>query len=180
MNAREEQLIERAVKGDSEALSILLKKHYTFLFKYLIKVTMNPALAEDLTQETMIRCIERIGTYNGKSRFSSWLITIGTNLYIDELRRKKRERRLWEQQRGLRQIHWQAARLDEDWPPVLDALGQLPSAIRVSVILKHYYGYSYPEIAQMTSVPEGTVKSRVHHGLKRLREELTADDTEKE
>lgn len=174
----EKKMIEKAVQGDTRALSILLREHYAFLLKYLIKITMNPTLAEDLTQETMIRCIEKIKTYNGKSKFSSWLITIGTNLYIDDLRRKKRERNLWEQERGLRKIHWQAAHLNEDWPPVMEALGRLPHSVRVPIILKHYYGYAYDEIAVMIGIAEGTVKSRVHHGLKRLRKELKDGETE--
>lgn len=175
----EKKFIEQAIKGDTLALSALLKQHYAFLLKYLIKITMNPAEAEDLTQETMIRCIEKIGTYNGRAKFSSWLITIATNLYIDDLRRKKRERKLWEQERGLRKMRWQSAHTDTDWPPVLDALGRLNHDVRVPVILKHYYGYSYDEISRMIGIAEGTVKSRVHNGLKRLRKELKTDETEK-
>lgn len=179
MDATEEQAyIERAVRGDTQALSVLLQQHYAFLLKYLIKITMNPVLAEDLTQETMIRCIEKVKTYNGRSKFSSWMITIGTNLYIDDLRRKKRERKLWDQEQGLRKIHWQATHKDEEWLPVIEALSRLSYDIRVPVILKHYYGYSYEEIAGMIGIAEGTVKSRVHHALRRLRKELETDETE--
>ena len=76
----EKDLIRKAKKGDTLALSKLLQQNYSFLFKYLMKATLHPQIAEDLTQETMMKCIEKIQLYNGESKFSSWLITIGTNL----------------------------------------------------------------------------------------------------
>ncbi|TCP52342.1 RNA polymerase sigma (SigY) subunit [Tumebacillus sp. BK434] len=177
MEEREEQeLIRLAVRGDAVALSLLMQQHYSFLMKYLIKVTLNPTLAEDVTQETMIKCIEKIHLYNGKAKFSSWLITIATNLYIDDLRKKKREQNWQEQEQSLRKMRWQATQHQEDWPLVLDALGGLSEDVRLPIILKHYYGYSYDEIAEIMQLAAGTVKSRIHNGLKSLRKELSPDD----
>lgn len=177
MEERDEQdLILQARQGDTMALSLLMQKHYSFLVKYLIKVTLNPSLAEDLTQETMIKCIEKIHFYNGTSKFSSWLITIATNLYIDDLRKKKRERNWKEQEQALRKMRWQAARNQEEWPLVLDALGHLSEEVRMPIILKHYYGYSYEEIGNILNLATGTVKSRIHNGIKSLRKELSTDE----
>lgn len=58
---------------------------------------------------------------------------------------------------------------------MLDSLSRLPSAQRVAVLLKHYYGYSYDEIGEIMRVPSGTVKSRVSLGLNQLRKELNED-----
>jgi len=174
----EGKYIERAIKGDTYALSVLLQEYYEFLLKYLIKITLNPVLAEDLTQDTMVRCIEKIGTYNGKSKFSSWLITIGTNLYMDYLRKVKRENNLLEKERAIRKIQWQAALRNENWLPALSILNQLSFNARVPIILKHYYGYSYKEVGRMIGVSEGTVKSRVHNGLKVIQKELGSDEEE--
>ncbi|WP_235550798.1 RNA polymerase sigma factor SigY [Paenibacillus sp. Soil787] len=171
----ENELIRQAIRGDNAALSLLLQQHYAFVYKYLLKITLNPPMAEDITQETMIRCIEKIKLYNGKSKFSSWLVTIATHLFIDQGRRRKREKR-WqeqEQQQSLRQMQWQAGHQHEAWPDVLNALAELPQESRIPVILKHYYNYTYEEIGQMLSIAEGTAKSRVHHALKQLRKELT-------
>lgn len=90
MNEGTLELIRQAQQGDASALAGLLREHYNFLFKYLIKATMDPSLAEDLVQDTMVRAMEKIGNYNGTSAFSSWLITIATRLYIDRKRRWKR------------------------------------------------------------------------------------------
>lgn len=171
-------LIKMAKRGDSEALASLLQGNYNFLLKYLIKITMNRAVAEDLTQETMLKAIEKIKLYNGKSKFSSWLITIATHHYIDDIRKKKRERNYLRDEQGLRSIRWMVDNTSEEWPIVLDVLHDLPDTQRLPIILKHYYGYSLEEISKMTKTPIGTVKSRIHNGLHVVRRELNKDDDE--
>lgn len=168
----EKDLIRKAKKGDTLALSKLLQQNYSFLVKYLMKVTLHPQVAEDLTQETMMKCIEKIQLYNGESKFSSWLITIATNLFIDQKRRKKLENNWLEQEQALRKMKWNAANMNEDWADVLDILAQIDEGIRMPIVLKHYYGYSYGEIGKMMGLAEGTVKSRVSNGLKNVRKEL--------
>jgi RNA polymerase sigma-70 factor, ECF subfamily len=172
----DKDLIASAKRGDSLAFAMLFEKHYSFLVKYLIKVTMKPEMAEDLAQETMIRCIEKIKLYNGKSKFSSWLITIATNLYIDDLRKKKREHNWQEQEQALRKMKWQFESRNEEWNDVLNALGKLSDEIRIPIVLKHYYGYAYDEIADMLGIALGTVKSRIHNGIAAIRKELNDDD----
>lgn len=166
------ELIAAAKRGDDRALAMLLHKHYEFVAKYLMKITLSPPLAEELAQETMLRCIEKLDTYRDKSKFSSWLITIAGRLYIDHLRKAKREKRWLERQGAERRIEWQAKLAGDSWTETLQALGRLPPEMRIAVVMKHYYGYAVAEIAEMTSVPEGTVKSRIHHGIRKLREEL--------
>lgn len=178
MQDEEAELIEQAKRGDKTALSLLLQRHYTFLVRYLIKVTLQPMLAEDLAQETMLRCMEKIKLYNGQSKFSSWLLTIGTRLYIDSIRKKKRELRLMEKEQAMRRLKWQTEHTGSEWPEALEALGSLAEGVRMPIILKHYYGYSYEEIARIMEIPEGTVKSRVHNGLEVLRKELTKHERE--
>ena len=68
----------------------------------------------------------------------------------------------------------------DDWPDALDALGALNYDIRVPILLKHYYGFDYEEIARWLDIPIGTVKSRLHNGLKQLRKELSDDEIKKD
>lgn len=168
----DKDLIQQAKNGDTLALSKLLEQNYSFLVKYLMKITLHPQIAEDLTQETMMKSIEKIQLYNGKSKFSSWLITIATNLYIDQQRKKKRETKWVEQEQALRKMKWHVANQNEEWTDVLDVLAQIDDKIRMSIVLKHYYGYSYKEIGKTMGIAEGTVKSRVSNGLKMVRKEL--------
>lgn len=171
--------ISRAQQGDAAALAMLLREHYPFLYKYLVKATMDPSLAEELAQDTMVRCMEKIGSYNGSSKFSSWLITIASRLYIDRKRRWRREMK-WKQEQaqeqGVRRIRWGFESRNMEWSDVLDAMSRLSSAHRMAVLLKHYYGYGYEEIGEMLEIPAGTVKSRVAAGLGQLRKELNGDE----
>ncbi|MBW7456932.1 RNA polymerase sigma factor SigY [Paenibacillus sepulcri] len=170
--------IKRAQRGDSQAMAQLLKAHYSFLMKYLIKMTMNPVLAEDLAQETMLRCVEKICLYNGKSKFSSWLITLATRIYFDQMRRTKVERQWRDREQALRRTEWQLKARQEERTDAMQALSRLGYEWRLPILLKHYYGYAYDEIADMMDIPPGTVKSRIHHGLQQLRKELTTDEKE--
>ncbi|AZN43202.1 RNA polymerase sigma factor SigY [Paenibacillus albus] len=168
----DEQLIRRAVRGDEHALASLLHSHYPMLYRYMLKVTMNKALAEDLVQDTMLRAIERIRSFQGRSKFSTWLISIATRRYLDEMRKQHREKRWQTEEQALHAIRFDAAMQQHDWPDALDALGALSYEIRVPILLKYYYGYAYEEIAAWLEIPVGTVKSRLHNGLKQLRKEL--------
>lgn len=173
-NNEEIRLIEQAQKGDGQALQLLLQRHYTFLVRYLVKITLQPYLAEDLAQETMLRCMEKIRLYNGQTQFSTWMMTIASRLFIDYTRKQKRERRLLEQEQSLRKLKWQGQQAGEAGLEMWEALASLEEEQRLAVILKHYYGYAYDEIAAMLNIPAGTAKSRVHNGLKALRKELEA------
>ncbi|WP_201715375.1 RNA polymerase sigma factor SigY [Rossellomorea arthrocnemi] len=172
----EKKWIKLAKKGNHEAFAILFREHYPFLVKYLIKVTMNRDLAEELAQDTMARCVEKIHQYNGRAKFSSWLISIATNRYIDLQRKREREKDWQMEEMGVRKLKWEMESRNEEWNDVLAALSTLSEDIRLPIILKHYYGYSYEEIGHMTEVPPGTVKSRVHYGITRLRKELKIDE----
>ncbi|BFH60994.1 RNA polymerase sigma factor SigY [Paenibacillus azoreducens] len=173
----EQKQIERARRGDEHAMAKLLQTHYSFLMKYLVKMTMNPVLAEDLAQETMLRCIEKIHLYNEKSKFSSWLITLATRIYIDQMRRNRTEKNWRDQERAFRLTEWQLKHQKEAWTDAVQALSRLDYEWRLPILLKHYYGYTYDEIADMMDIPPGTVKSRIHNGLQQLRKELTTDET---
>jgi RNA polymerase sigma-70 factor, ECF subfamily len=166
----DEELVYQAQQGDQEALAQLLYKNYDVVYKTLIKFTLNATLAEDLAQEAMVRAIEKIHLYQPqKSKFSSWLITIAQNIYIDSLRKGKSEQKYTAGQAHTMEL---GEPPNEDWSQVLEALAHLPEDSRLPVILKHYYGYSYEEIAIRMKINIGTVKSRIHNTLKLLKKEM--------
>ncbi len=176
----EKEWVALAKKGDTQALAHLFQYNYSFLVHYLIKLTYSLEVAEDLAQETMAKAIEHIMKFNGKSKFSTWLISIATRLYIDQKRKQKREDSWQSQEQALRMISWQAQSANEDWNNLLESLGKVKDEFRIPIILKHYYGYSYDEIASMLQLAEGTVKSRVHKGIQLVRKELVIDDQERQ
>jgi RNA polymerase sigma-70 factor, ECF subfamily len=171
-----DELIKNAKEGDHLAFAMLFKENYPFLVKYLMKITMNPDTAEELAQETMAKCIQKIHLYNGKSKFSTWLIAIATNTYIDQCRKQKREKDWKSQEEVHRKLKWHFESRNEEWNDALEALGKLAEEVRVPIVLKHYYGYSYDEIGQWMKISSGTVKSRVHNGIVVIRRELKLDE----
>jgi RNA polymerase sigma-70 factor, ECF subfamily len=165
--------ITRAQRGDQVALARLLQENYLAVKKYLITVTHDRAMAEDLTQETMIRAIQKIGQFSGGSKFSTWLISIATNLFMDTLRRQKRERQYQEENAFFDRP---ALGPEPEWMEVMDRLHALPRDVAMPLVLKHYYGYTYEEIGSWMGIPEGTVKSRIFNAIRALRKGMGDDD----
>lgn len=174
----EQRWIKQAQLGNKDAFTELFHMHYSFLYKYLLKVTMSRELTEDIVQETMLKCYDNIRRYNGRSKFSSWLITIATRLYIDILRKQKREQ-IWLKHEKIvftRQLKWQMQTDNLQWLEVMDMMTKLDAEVRMAILLKHYYGFSYDETASILKMKTGTVKSKVHYGLLALRKELKNDE----
>ncbi|WP_096199993.1 RNA polymerase sigma factor SigY [Bacillus sp. FJAT-45350] len=166
-------LIEKALDGDDDAFAQLFHRYYSFLYKYLVKLTLDEELSGDIAQETMLKCYTHLSTYKAEGKFSTWMISIASKHYIDLLRRKKRERKWLDQIKHTlsRQMSWQATIQGMEWSDVFSDFNQLEADVRVPILLHHYYGYTYEEISKIIGIKEGTVKSRVHNGLKKLRKE---------
>lgn len=169
----ERDLVDGAAGVNRATLTRLLYDNYDIVFRYLIKFTMSKSLAEDLAQETMVRAIEKIGLYDSKkAKFSTWLITVARNIYIDSLRKKKHEQNYINGETAMEDLFKVPCDNREDWHSMLDALAALPDESRCPLVMKHYYGYSLEEIARIMSIPLGTVKSRIHNAIKNIRKEL--------
>jgi len=145
---------------------------------YLLKTTFNQQLTEDLTQETMLKAILNFKTYKQTAKFSTWLITIATNLYRDYLRKNKNiifdeelENKITNQLDSSENPEQILLQKDE-FKDIALLLKKLPEEKRMTLILKHYYDYKYEEIAKMMDCPVGTVRSRIHDALRFLRAEL--------
>lgn len=169
----ERDLIKEAIKGKDEAFTRLFQDNYAFLYKYLIKLSLYPDVTEDLIQETMIKAYTHLRSFKGESKFSTWLISIASRLYIDQQRKEIRHRRIFEKARNeaVRKMKWQLSLKGEDWTEDLELFAGIEPELKAPILLRHYYGYSYPEIARMLRIKEGTVKSRVHNGLNKIRKE---------
>ncbi|MFP7495435.1 RNA polymerase sigma factor SigY [Terribacillus saccharophilus] len=164
--------IEKA-KQDKTAFGQLFQQYYTFLYRYLFKLTMNKEMAEDLLQETMIRAYMNLPKFRYQSKFSTWLIAIATRLYLDEQRKRKRDSKRQQQltENEKRKMKWELEQGNMDWSLHIDLFASLSTETRTLLLLRHYYGYSLEEISNMTKIRKGTVKSRIHYALKKVREE---------
>jgi RNA polymerase sigma-70 factor (ECF subfamily) len=163
-------------------------EHMPALYNAALRMTRNPADAEDLLQETYLKAYRGFGSFQEGTNLRAWLYRILTNSYINTYRAK--QRRPDEQELDEVEDHYfynrlgglEAARSgrsaeDELMDTITDAevkaaLEDLPENFRLPVILADVEGFSYKEIAEILDIPMGTVMSRLHRGRKGLEKRL--------
>lgn len=169
----EKELLYKAKQGDKHCLNILLQSNYKMVYGFLIKLTGDVHLAEDLVQETLLKASLNIRKFRGDSKFSSYLIQIAINTYKNNLRKNKIRNTYQDFEIN---ISYDGESELVNYLQLKDAmnhLSKMPYEKRISFILKHYYGYSIEEISQILDVSQGTTKSRIHNTIKKLRELLS-------
>ncbi len=156
------------------------------LYSAALRMTRNPADAEDLLQETLLRAFRGYGGFKAGTNLRAWLYRILTNTFINRYRQQSRQptevelgdledmylyRRLGESSGAARSAEEEALErfVDED---VKAAVESLPEIFRIPVLLADVEGFSYKEIAKIMGVPIGTVMSRLHRGRKALQQAL--------
>ncbi len=138
-------------------------------YGYFYRLTGDRNRSDELLSELFVKLVEKIKGYRGGS-FDSWIFRIATNVFHDELRSKQRQQRVLEE-RGRRIEAEQAGRPQEpDFDRMQQQLARLDEDVRELIMLRYYSQVSFKEIAAMRGEPIGTVLSKVHRGLKKLRE----------
>lgn len=177
---RENVEIARGLRRrDPELLDRLIERYQHRLLRYLVFLTGNRELAEDIFQETWIRVMQRGRQYNGKSKFDTWLFAIARHLVIDWSRKKTTTSlEALQEQYGNENAFdvastgpspFDAVTCRENRESVQAALRRLDSSHREVLVLRFHEELSLEEIATVTGAPLSTVKSRLYRGLAALK-----------
>ena len=168
------QLVELSQEGDSNAFELLFTSFKTRLHHSLYKILRNYHETEDIVQQAFLRAWEKIGTFKGNSSFYTWLYRIGFNLAITKIN-SSRESQLDESFENTRAAPNDVETGIEDsevFETVQSLLNELPEEQRTAYILCEVDTKNYDEIANITGVPVGTVRSRIFRARKYLMDNL--------
>ena len=179
----DETVEERSARFERDALPFLDQ-----LYSAALRMTRNPADAEDLVQETYVKAFAAFHQFQEGTNLKAWLYRILTNTYINTYRAKKRRPEIadvedvedlylyrhlsGDQAAGLGRSAEDVALDRFTDTDVKAAIESLPDTFRMAVLLADVEGFSYKEIAEITEVPIGTVMSRLHRGRRQLQKEL--------
>lgn len=180
MSLDERQLIERARTGDVEAFELLARGFQDRLFRLILAAVGAREDAEDALQETLVRAYRAFPSFRGDSSLSTWLHRIALTVSRNWLRSETRA--------CSERIARRLARVGADTPPAPEerllaterretirrAVAGLPDHYREALLLRHYQDMAYDQIAEILSIPVGTVRSRLAQGRLLLTERLHA------
>ena len=181
-------LVKLAQKGSERAYRELLGRYQRPVFSLVYRMVRDREQAEDLAQETFVRVFNNIDRYDPAYKFSSWIFKIATNLTIDSIRRKEVPTvsidgsRFATSAEDIEATSITVESRDENPEELLEArelgaeievaIGRLRPEYRQAIVLRHIEDRPYEEIAQIMSLPLGTVKTYIHRGRKELQESL--------
>lgn len=169
---REDKLMMAYQNGDDEALEgiyILLKQAlYSFIFRY----TRDEQLSIDIVQDAFVKLQRYKHYYNpSKGKLKSYLFQIAYRLMIAKLKRRKKLRTFLPFLTPIAKEEFHHA----DRMTIRDAIAKLPDIQRAVILLFYYHDMTHEDIAEILEIPKGTVKSRLHKAIQRLKEELEED-----
>lgn len=174
-------LLRRIARRDRHAVRDLYERYYRRLFAYVFKITRRPEVVEEVLNDVMLAVWRQAGEFSGRSRPSTWIFGIAYRQTLKALRRQRRHTAAegdGPDPDGLESR-------DQPGPESLMAQRELASVLgralatlapeqRAVVELTFYHGFSYPEIAEIVDCPLGTVKTRMFHARRKLRDALGA------
>jgi RNA polymerase sigma-70 factor (ECF subfamily) len=181
----DQQLVERAQRGDKRAFELLVAKYQRKLGRLLSRFVRDAAEVEDVTQEAFIKAYRALPSFRGESAFYTWLYRIGINTaknYLVALGRRaptttgfdNEEAEGFEDAEQLRDVSTPESELEgkEIAATVNHAMDALPADLRTAITLREIEGLSYEEIASVMNCPVGTVRSRIFRARDAIAAEL--------
>ena len=176
----DQDLVKRFTSGDKSAIEILIKRHKNRVFTYIVLIVRNQQLAEDIFQDTFIKVIKSLkeGKYKDNGKFVSWVIRIAHNLTIDHFRKEKQintfsnedyETDIFNSKKLSDGTIEDMLVEEQIVKEVRLLIEELPEDQKQVILLRHYGGMSFKEIAEQTDVSINTALGRMRYALINLR-----------
>jgi RNA polymerase sigma-70 factor, ECF subfamily len=165
------ELVRLSQAGQTEAFGQLVERYQKVMFTVALRMVGNPEDARDITQDAFVKAFQRLATFDTKYRFFSWIYRILVNECLNANRDRKAEESL-DANAAVAGTPFDATLEAERRDQIQLALLRLSADYRTVVVLRHFAGQSYAEIAEALAIPEKTVKSRLYSARQRLGEML--------
>lgn len=183
----DKSLVRRAVRGDRKAFEMIIRKYQQPLMNYLGRILADRELCADFAQDIFLKALRSLKSYKPAYKFSTWIYKIASNHVIDYWRKKQltpisTDTFFFQEECQPRSLQIvdpgesiaRKYELSELRQAVEKALFEIPITLRELFVLRHVSELSYEEIAEIKSLPVGTVKNRVFQAKEILREKLEA------
>ena len=180
----ETEFIERLKQGDETAFKTIVEQWQDMVYNTILGIVQNETEAEDLAQDVFIKVFEKIGTFKGDSKFSTWLYRIATTTALDHLRSKKRKKRFGflqslsgssgEEKDQIPDFHHPGVNLDnkERAAVLFKAIDELPDNQKAAYTLHKLEGLSYRDVSEVLNTSVSAVESLMSRANQNLRKQL--------
>ena len=170
---RETDVVREAQDGSGEAFERLYRRHGRRVYALCLRMVSDPDRAEELTQDVFVRAWNTIGSFQHRSAFGTWLHRLGVNVVLSDMRSEKRRAQREVMPGNLDELEREVkGAMPETKMDLEVAIARLPTGAKQMLILHDVEGYRYREIAELTGVAEGTVKSQLSRARRLVREAL--------
>jgi len=175
-------LVSACQVGDQDAFALLVQRHQRFVFNLVFRMLGHYEEADEVTQETFLAAWQGLPGFRGNARFSTWLYRIAYNCALKQLEQRKRDQAL---QLAI-QVEQADQRINNDerigaeieahdhQTIVREHLSKLPAKYRIVLVLRHLQEMTYEEMAEILTLPIGTIKTHLFRARNLLKERLEA------
>ncbi len=172
--ADEQELISRARQGSQDAFRVLVERHMKHAYNAAFGFVGNHDDASDVAQEAFVRAHRGLASFRGEAEFGTWIHRIVLNLAMNRVKqnRSRAEREVPREEAAASAGEGDPGRGTDVRVHIERALHELPTLQRAVVILRHMDGLSTKQVSRILRCSEGTVKTHLFRGLKKLREKL--------
>jgi RNA polymerase sigma factor (sigma-70 family) len=181
--ANETELIEQLKQGDETAFKTIVEQWKDMVYNTILGIVQNETEAEDLAQDVFIKVFEKISTFKGDSKFSTWLYRIATTTALDHLRSKKRKKRFGflqslggsgDEKETVPDFHHPGVTLDnkERATVLFKAIDSLPENQKTAYTLHKLEGLSYRDVSEVLNTTVSAVESLMSRANQNLRKQL--------